>query len=309
VPLLAERVLSWAELSKASICELAPQDFQSAVERIRARFLLLPFNPAWASAEERAIIPLLDKKGMMRFPTAADLAAVPLPADEIERFIAKELGAITDERVKAAWPALKAQLDEWYTPPDFSTPAPPARAIEFANKKTDKRLQMLDQGKSFIQDGVRYFPLSAAAPIVQASPQTILRWIKNGTEFDGQPVQSFHFAPTNQYFISEGSIEKAANRFLKWPSREPAGAVTLGEKKDQSGYVRLTKAAITLGVDHHTIWRWVSLGTTPTEKPLDVIVCPAAAQYYIRQKEITALKKHVPRSGLRAGRRPQHVPA
>jgi hypothetical protein len=166
---------------------------------------------------------------------------------------------------------------------------------------------MLDQAKSFIQDGVRYFPLSAAAPVVQAPAPSILHWIKSQTAFSGRPLQSFYFAPGNQYLISEESIERAASRFIKWPSEEPAGPVVLGEKSDQSGYIGLTEAAKTLGVDHHTIWRWTTKGTAPTDRPLDVIKDPASDQLYIRQKDLAALKQIVPRSGLRPGRRPQNV--
>jgi len=188
-------------------------------------------------------------------------------------------------------------------PIDFGSPVTP---IISPTAQTDER-PMFDEAKSFIQDGVRYFPLSAAAPVVQAPAPSILHWIKNQTKFSGRPLKSFYFAPGNQYLISEESIERAANRFIKWPSEEPAGPVTLGEKRDQSGYIGLTDAARTLGVDHHTIWRWTTKGTAPTDRPLDVIKDPASDQLYIRQKDLGALKKLVPRSGLRPGRRPQSV--
>ena len=113
VPLLAERLLPWVGLSKLSLRDLAPQDFQTALERMRVHFLSLPFQAAWASDEYRAVIPVLDKRGMMRLPTAADLAAVPLPTDDTERFVAQQLGAITVEKVQAAWPAIDNQLKLW----------------------------------------------------------------------------------------------------------------------------------------------------------------------------------------------------
>ncbi len=179
----------------------------------------------------------------------------------------------------------------------------PARAIDHPKDENNETLRMLDHNKSFVQDGVRYFPLSAAAPIVQAPAPTILHWIKNGTKFDGEPLQSYYFAPANQYFIGEQAIVKAAHRFIKWPSQEPARAVILGEVKDKSGYIRLPKMAQILGVDHHTIWRWATKGTAPLDRPLDVIKDPASDQYHIRQTEAAVLKKHVPRAGLHAGRR------
>lgn len=185
-----------------------------------------------------------------------------------------------------------------------SVPTPTLPTIEATKPPDRERRRMLDYEKSFIQDGVRYFPLSAAAPVIQAPASTLLHWIKKETKFDGEPLQGYYFAPANQYFISEESIDRATNRFINWPSQEPAGPVTLGEQRDQSGYIGLTDAAQTLGVDHHTMWRWTTKGTAPIDE-LDVIKCPASDQYYIRQKDVAALKKYVPRSGLRAGRRPQ----
>jgi hypothetical protein len=160
-----------------------------------------------------------------------------------------------------------------------------------------------DDGKSFIQNGVRYFPLSSAAPVVQAPPSTILHWIKKETKFEGRPLNSYHFAPANRYFLSEESIERAANRFMEWPSQKPAGPVTIGHADDESGYVRLQEAAQTIRVDHHTMWRWATRGTAPIDEPLHVIKCPATDQFYIRESDVSKLKELVPRSGLRAGRR------
>ncbi len=162
---------------------------------------------------------------------------------------------------------------------------------------------MLDKAKSFTHNGVRYFPLAVAAPVAQAPVSTLRDWMKKKTKFDGRPLQTYYFAPADLYMISAESIERAANRFIKWPSEEPAGPVTLGETPDQSGYIRLTDAAHTLGIGHHTIWRWTTKGTAPTDEPLDVIKDPASDQLYIRQRDVSALKKLIPREGLRAGRR------
>jgi hypothetical protein len=184
-------------------------------------------------------------------------------------------------------------------PIDFGKPV--TRIIR--RKATTVERTMLDQTKSFIQDGIRYYPLSVAAPIVQAPPSTLLDWIKKETKINGQPLRGYYFAPANRHFISEESIERAANRFIKWPSEEPAGPVTLGEKRDQTGYIHLPEAAREIGVHHHTLWRWTTKETRPTDKPLDVIKDPASDQLYIQQKDVSALKKLVPRGGLRAGRR------
>jgi HSP20 family molecular chaperone IbpA len=188
---------------------------------------------------------------------------------------------------------------DFLTADSASIPAPAIEAY---------RGRMLEDGKSFVQNGVRYFPLSSAAPVVQAPPSTILHWIKKETNFAGRPLDSYYFAPANRYFLSEESIERAANRFIDWRSQEPAGPVTIGHTRDKSGYVRLQEAAQTLGVDHHTMWRWAAKGTAPTDKPLDVIKDPATDQFYIREAEVSKLKKLVPRSGLRAGRRKPPTP-
>lgn len=189
-------------------------------------------------------------------------------------------------------------------PIDFGKPVAP---IIPARKTRTSEGPMLDKAKSFTHDGVRYFPLSLAAPVVQAPASTLLDWIKKKTKFDGRPLQTYHFAPANQYLISAESIERAANRFVTVPAEEPARTVTLGETRDQSGYIGLTDAAEILGIGHHTIWRWATKGTAPTDEPLDVIKCPASDQLYIRQSDVTALKKLIPRGGLRAGRRPLPV--
>lgn len=202
--------------------------------------------------------------------------------------------------------ALRAEIDRrarQLAYPEFSGHSTQPRAIEPSETKHHERW-MVDYDKSFIQEGVRYFPLSVAAPAIQAPRSTLVHWINKKAKFDGQPLQTYYFAPANQLFISEDSIQRAANRFIKWPSKEPAGRLTIGETNDQSGYIGLTDAARTIGIDHHTMWRWATKGTAPTDKPLDVIKCPASDQYYIREKDVSLLKKLVPRAGLRAGRRP-----
>jgi hypothetical protein len=78
---------------------------------------------------------------------------------------------------------------------------------------------------------------------------------------------------------------------------------------DQNGYIGIAKGARAIGVDHHTMWLWTTQGKAPTDKPLDVIKCTASDQFYIRQSDLAELKKHIPRSGLRRGRRPQPAPS
>ena len=156
--------------------------------------------------------------------------------------------------------------------------------------------------KAITKAGNRYFPLSFAAPLAQAPETTLRDWITKKTRFAGRTIQT-HTSPTAGIYISEESVNRMASRFIKWPSQQPAGRVTIGETDDQSGYIGLTDAARLVGVERHTIWRWATKGTAPTEKPLDIIKCPASEQFYISEKDVMSLKGIVPRTGLRRGPR------
>jgi hypothetical protein len=123
----------------------------------------------------------------------------------------------------------------------------------------------------------------------------------------GAPLQTYYFPPSDTYFISEQSIQRLANRFINWPNKEPAGAVTLGETKDKSGYLGMSEAATIAGVSKRTMWLWASHGKAPKDKSLDVIKCTTSDYFYIRERDVHYLKKIIPRSGLQRGRRPQLV--
>jgi len=191
---------------------------------------------------------------------------------------------------------------------------PPTVLRHTSDLETEKHLerQMREQAnKSFIQDGVRYWPLPLAAQMVQAPRQTLLNWIKNPKIlFAGEPLQSYHFAPLDRYFVSDESIHRMANRFIRWPSQEPTGPVNIGRRKDKSGFIGMSEAADIAGVSKRTMWLWCSQPATapPIDKPLDVIKCTTSNYFYIREKHAYDLKKLVPRSGLQRGRRPQLAP-
>ncbi len=162
--------------------------------------------------------------------------------------------------------------------------------------------------KVLIKDGVRYRPLPLAAQLAQAPRQTVLNWIKNKTEFSGRPLQSYYLAPVDRYFVSEESIQRIANRFVKWPSQKPAGRVTLGETKDKSGFLTMSDAARIIGISPRTMWLWASQDKAPTSRPLDVVKCTTSDHFYILEKNVHELKKLVPKSGLQRGRRSQVAP-
>lgn len=241
------------------------------------------------------------------FTRVTQAAVRGLTSQESERVFDQARKLVGEEGVRGVTPECEAYLTQLFQPKSAGVSPPASPSIAPPEIRTDER-RMLDFDKSFIHDGVRYFPLSVAAPVIQAPRSTLMHWINKKTKFDGRPLETYYFAPANQYFISEDAIKRATQRFVKWPSQEPAGKVTLGDTDDKSGYIGLTDAARTVGVDHHTMWRWATKGTAPTEKPLDVIKCPASDQFYIREKDVSVLKKHVPRSGLHAGRRAHSTP-
>jgi hypothetical protein len=159
---------------------------------------------------------------------------------------------------------------------------------------------------SFVNDGVRYFSVASAAEAIQAPRSTILDWMNKQTKFDGAPLIGVYLPHVDRYFIAEESIYRAALRFVKWPSEEPAGYLKIGETTDGHGYITLPKAAHKIGVSPRTMWLWATArGKAPIPDPLAVIKCPASDQFYILESDVWKLKEVVPRSGLRRGRRTQ----
>jgi hypothetical protein len=211
-------------------------------------------------------------------------------------------------------PEMERRLIEW-AKSQFAGADPPAYGIEQPEPKTHER-QIVQQADiiikpdgTLVKAGLVYRPLSNAAPEAQVHPTTLLRWINNPqTKFEGRPLQTYYFAPAHTYFIAEESLERVAKRFIKWPSQEPAGRVTIGETNDKNGFIGMPEAADIARVSRRTMWLWVSQGKAPIDQPLDVIKDPASDTFYIREKDAHALKKHVPRAGLHRGRRPQLAP-
>lgn len=163
--------------------------------------------------------------------------------------------------------------------------------------------QMLEDDRIITKQGSRFFPISLAADFAQVPRTTLLNWINAKVKFQGRPLQTYNSPTARKSYLKEESVERVAHRFVKWPSKEPAGPVVIGETDDHTGYIGISKAARAIGVDHHTIWLWVTQGNTPSEKPLDVIKCSASDQLYVLEKDVLEIKKLIPRSGLRRGRR------
>jgi len=167
---------------------------------------------------------------------------------------------------------------------------------------------MLEDDRIITKAGVRYFPLSLAAELAQVPRQTLLNWIRNETQFEGRTLTIYNSPSAGKLYLAEESLIRVANRFVRWPSNEPAGLVTIGETDDQSGYLSTSHAARVVGTSPRTMWLWASQGKAPTDHPLDVVRCTTSNHFYIRERDVLALKPAVPRSGLQRGRRRQPTP-
>jgi hypothetical protein len=194
------------------------------------------------------------------------------------------------------------RVRELFDPELSGNPAPTSATVEPPKTQTYEPL-MVEDDRIITKQGGRYFPISLAANFAQAPRTTLLNWIKAKVKFQGRPLQIYHSPTARKAYLAEESVQRVANRFTKWPSEEPAGPVTIGETHNQSGYIGISKAARKIGVDPHTMWLWTTHGKAPTDKPLDLIKCMASDQFYIRERDVNALKAFVPRSGLRPGRR------
>jgi hypothetical protein len=177
-----------------------------------------------------------------------------------------------------------------------------------APQKTAVGTPVAEDDRIITKAAVRYYPLSLAAQMAQAPPQTLLSWIRNKTKFDGEILQTYDSPTAGKIYLSENSIGRVANRFVKWPSNLACNAVVLGQTKDQTGYIRTSSAARIIGVSPRTMWLWASQGKAPTDTPLDVIKCTTSNYFYIREKDVYELKSLIPRSGLQRGRRPHTTP-
>jgi hypothetical protein len=206
-----------------------------------------------------------------------------------------------------------------YTPRDHISPEP----IETPRTPTTQEIVAPDSvllptaplfpsaGSRVIQDdriitkeGIRYIPLPLAAWLANASEPTLSHWIEKGTKFRGRSIKTYT-SQTQTLYVSEESLHRMTQRFVKWPSNEPAGPVSIGETDHNNGFIGTADAARIIGVSSRTMWLWASQDKAPTDKPLDVIKCTTSDHFYIREKDVLQLKALVPRSGLRRGRRIQ----
>jgi hypothetical protein len=185
------------------------------------------------------------------------------------------------------------------------------RALEIApeavNVRSDTTQAAQMHDKSIItRGGVRYVPLLLAAWIAQASESTVRNWIDERIKFGDRAIRT-HVSLTKGLYVSEDSVKRMAERFVRWPSGRPSGRIRLGETDDQSGFIGTPDAARIVGVSSRTMWLWASQGKAPTKKSLDVIKCTTSDHFYVREKDVFELNALVPRTGLQRGRRPKSV--
>jgi HSP20 family molecular chaperone IbpA len=171
----------------------------------------------------------------------------------------------------------------------------------------NRAAKMLEDDRIISREGKRYFPISLAADFAQVPRTTLLDWINAKVEFQGRSLTTYDSPTARKRYLTEESVDRLTRRFIKWPSKKPAGQVVIGETDDETGYIGIAKAARAIPVDHHTIWLWIKKGSTPIERPLDVIKCSASDQLYIREKDVAEIKRVIPRPGLRRGRRPRQL--
>lgn len=227
-----------------------------------------------------------------------------LPYGDYERALAKELGKLTIGRIRAVWPDIEKVFRDWYEV------AP--RAIGAHGSITHGETVPVEQDdRIIVKQGTRYLPVSLAADIAQVPRTTLIDWIKAEKKFAGRLLQTYNSPTVHKLFLSEESVQRLANRFVKWVKEKPAGpagavkiAKTFARAQDQMAYIGLAKAAKAIGADYHTLWLWATQGKeAPANTSLDVIQDSASEQFYIRLKEVAELMPLIPKSGLRRGRR------
>jgi len=158
-----------------------------------------------------------------------------------------------------------------------------------------------------LKDGVQYVPLALAAWLAQTSETTLRTWIDKKAKFDKKVIQTYISPATTEIYIGQESLAKIAERFVKHPSNDPAGPVTIGETKDSNGYLGLPDAARSLGISSRTMWLWATQGKAPIQKDLDVIKCTTSDHFYINERDVRLLQKLERPKGLRRGPKPRSV--
>jgi hypothetical protein len=151
--------------------------------------------------------------------------------------------------------------------------------------------------------GTRYLPIFFAVWAAQASDRTIRHWIDKSVSFNGKAIQSYTSPRTGELYLSEDSVKQLETRFVKWPSKKPAGRIVIGETKEHDGFFQLPAAAKIVGVSPGAMWTWANRGEVPSiPRSLDVVKCPISNQLYIREKDALDLAETRRSVGLKHSR-------
>jgi len=76
----------------------------------------------------------------------------------------------------------------------------------------------------YISGRIAYVPFAVAAAAAQTTEKSLRDWIKKKIKFDGRAILTHRLRGTGKLYVSEESIARIANRFVKWPpesQREP----------------------------------------------------------------------------------------
>jgi hypothetical protein len=106
-------------------------------------------------------------------------------------------------------------LESWSEPAHIAPQKTTVGAPAVAPQKTTVGTPMAEDDRIITKAQVRYYPLSLAAQLAQAPPQTLLSWIRNKTKFDGEILQTYDSPTAGKIYLSEKSIGRVANRFVK----------------------------------------------------------------------------------------------
>lgn len=167
----------------------------------------------------------------------------------------------------------------------------------------------MEKESFLIHNGIPYMPLPEAARYAGVQRETLLTWMKNKVEFGGEPLETLYFKPTGNHFISKASVERLANRFVKWPSGTPANGITLAPTQERTGYLAISDAATVIGVADVTLRKWVRESSGPLEKPLDAVRCTASGYFYVQHQDAIRLAEHIKDVGFQRRRRASPLPA
>jgi hypothetical protein len=137
----------------------------------------------------------------------------------------------------------------------------------------------------------KFFPVEIAAIRAQVREITMAKWLRSAITFNGKPIRSMQTLTHKRLHIAEESLLALETRFIKVPSGEAAGRVSLGTTDNDTGYISIGHAAEHLPISRFKLNRWAADGCGGPNKEikLDVIRDPISEHYYIAEKSLATL--------------------